>query len=177
MPTQGRVELPFLTANKNTRVARSRHKNHSAVKENAYHQWKFGANLSRKPLGDHVVFCTKSFQEGGVCFRYWFRFMAILKAAVGPYSCVVKYTLVSSFDVTLRLTLYTATGGPSDRLSAMNFSFAVNWILMKVVGIMCINFNIPVFGLKGSCSISLSACSSRPICQTTLIRFSWNLWG
>lgn len=52
--------------------------------------------------------------------------MAILKAAVGPYSSVVKYTLVSSFDITLRLTLYTATGGPSDRLSAMNFSFAVN---------------------------------------------------
>lgn len=145
--------------------------------KNAHHQCELGANLSCKPLGDHVMFCAKLLQEGRACFSYWFRFMAILKAAVWPCSSVVKYTLVSSFDITLRLTLYTATGGPSDGLSAMNFSFAVNWILMKVLGIMCINFNITVFGLKGSCSTSLSACSSRPVCQTTLIRFSWNLWG
>lgn len=164
--------LPVLTANKkNTRVARSTGRLHSIGKLKAYHQCEFGADLSCKPLG------TKLSQEGRVGFRCWCKFMAIFKAAVWHDSSVVKYTLVSFLDITLRLTVSTATGGPRDRLSAMNFSFAVNWILMKVLGIMCINFNIPVFGLKGSCSISLSACSSRPICQTVLIRFSWNLWG
>lgn len=56
------------------------------------------------------MFCTKLSREGRVCFRYWFRFMATLKAAVWHYSSVVKYTTVSSSDVTLRLTLHTATG-------------------------------------------------------------------
>lgn len=53
--------------------------------------------------------------------------MAIFKAAVWHDSSAVKYTLVSFFlDITLRLTVSTATGGPRDRLSATNFSFAVN---------------------------------------------------